>query len=70
MAAEFSKIETPEKDRHPYLKKSWYDDDSNFYWRDGGLLQHSQKFIDKMEAFVLEVRALEGGCFLRLISDE
>lgn len=68
----FKKINTPEKDRDPYLKKSWWKNESNYYWRctPGRSINYSQEFIDKMEVMVAAVKSLDGGCFLRLIPDE
>ncbi|NRA93020.1 MAG: hypothetical protein HRU26_10135 [Psychroserpens sp.] len=65
----FNKIETPEGDRHPYLKKSWWLDESNYWWRNPRI-NYSQEFIEKQEAFARAVKSLSNGCYLRLIPDE
>ena len=65
----YRKIETPEGDRHPYLKKSWWADEANYWWRNPGI-NYSPEFIQKQEEFAAAVRSLSGGCYLRLIPDE
>lgn len=63
-----NKIETPEGDRHPYLKKSFWKNPNNHYWKNPAI-NYNPEFIESMESFVERVQELDGGCFLRLIPD-
>lgn len=58
---------TPEKRRHPYMKKSWWKDVSNFWWRSG---MYKQEFIDKMDDFASQVSSIESGCYFKIIPNE
>ena len=59
-------ILTVEKRRAPYLKKAWYRNPTNFYWRDG---RHNEKFVEKMDKFAADVASLDVGCYLKIIPD-
>ena len=48
------------------MKKSWYRNPTNFWWRNGW---YSKKFVDQMDRFAADVASLDVGCFLKIIPD-
>ena len=59
-------ITTPEKRRPPYLKKAWWRNPTNFWWRDGF---HNKEFVVRMDKFAADVASLDVGCYLKIIPD-
>lgn len=59
-------ISTPDRLRPLYLRKSWYKDPNNFWWRDGF---QKQELVDRMNEFAENVAKLESGCLLKIIPD-
>lgn len=67
MSGSYKSSQTSEKRRHPYMRKSWWKNPANFYWRRD---IYKKEFAEKMDAFAERVAQMETGCYFKLIPDE